>query len=118
MEARTSASSGATLCRRPCSAASSAASRDGTDVRKIIKYAWIFAALVVVAALSAALLYRKYLQHEAAEACAINSPAGINNLERVRIGGIDQWIQRHFPFFEDKQKFVDELVRQVLSLGN
>lgn len=33
------------------------------------------------------------LQHEVAKQRAITSPNGINSLERVRIGGIDQWIQ-------------------------
>ena len=62
-------------------------------VKKIIKYTGIFVACVVPVGLSGALLYRKYLQHEVAEARAITSPAGINSLESVRIGGIDQWVQ-------------------------
>lgn len=37
--------------------------------------------------------YRKYLQHEVSEARAIRSPSGIDSLEAVRIGGIDQWIE-------------------------
>jgi len=48
---------------------------------------------MLVAALSSALLYRKYLQHKVAEERAITSPNGINNLEPVRIGGIDQWVE-------------------------
>ncbi len=44
-------------------------------------------------ALSSALLYRKYLQRKIAAEHAITSPHGINSLERVRIGGIDQWIE-------------------------
>lgn len=44
-------------------------------------------------ALSSALLYRTYLQRKVAEEPAIPSPPGIDSLERVRIGGIDQWIE-------------------------
>ncbi|HLN00792.1 MAG TPA: alpha/beta hydrolase [Bryobacteraceae bacterium] len=62
-------------------------------IRKILKYAGIAAACLIVAALSSALLYRKYLQHRVAEERAIRSPNGISSLERARIGGIDQWIQ-------------------------
>jgi pimeloyl-ACP methyl ester carboxylesterase len=43
--------------------------------------------------LATALLYRRYLQHEGAEERAIRSPKGIESLEPVRIGGIDQWIE-------------------------
>jgi len=38
-------------------------------------------------------LYRKYLQHKVAEERAIRSANGIQSLEPVRIGGIDQWIE-------------------------
>jgi proline iminopeptidase len=62
-------------------------------IRKILKYVGIAVVCLLVAALSSALLYRKYLQHQVAEARAITSPGGINSLEAVRIGGIDQWIQ-------------------------
>jgi pimeloyl-ACP methyl ester carboxylesterase len=62
-------------------------------IRKILKYAGISLVCLLVAALSSALLYRKYLQHKVAEARAITAPNGINSLEAVRIGGIDQWIQ-------------------------
>src|SRR5260370_24622486 len=46
-----------------------------------------------IVALSSALLSRKDLQPEVSEAGAIGSPNGINRLEAVRIGGIDQWIE-------------------------
>jgi hypothetical protein len=62
-------------------------------VKKILKYIGIAVACIVVAALSSALLYRKYLQHKVAEERAITSPNGINSLEPVRIGGIDQWVE-------------------------
>jgi pimeloyl-ACP methyl ester carboxylesterase len=62
-------------------------------IRKILKYIGIAVACVVVAVLSSALLYRKCLQHKVAEERAIGSPNGINSLESVRIGGIDQWIE-------------------------
>ena len=60
---------------------------------KILKYAVIAIVCLAVVLLSSALLYRKYLQHSVAEERAITSPNGINSLESVRIGGIDQWIQ-------------------------
>lgn len=62
-------------------------------VKKILKYIVIVVACIVVAALSSTLLYRKYLQHKVAEERAITSPNGINSLEPVRIGGIDQWVE-------------------------
>jgi len=42
--------------------------------------------------LSSALLYRAYLQHKVGQERAITSPNGINSLEALRIGGINQWI--------------------------
>lgn len=60
---------------------------------KILKYAVIAIVCLAVVLLSSALLYRKYLQHSVAVGRAITSPTGINSLESVRIGGIDQWIQ-------------------------
>lgn len=62
-------------------------------IKKIFKYVLIAAASLVVVALSSALTYRKYLQYKVGEARAIHSPDGINTLEPVRIGGIDQWIE-------------------------
>ena len=60
---------------------------------KILKYAGITVACVLVVVVSSALMYRKYLQHRVAEARAITSPNGIASLEPVRIGGIQQWIE-------------------------
>src|SRR5215469_17036749 len=60
---------------------------------KVFKSIIVSVACLVVAALSSALLYRAYLQHKVAVRRAINSPSGINSLEAVRIGGIDQWIE-------------------------
>ena len=62
-------------------------------IRKILKYLGIGLACLVMVTLSCALLYRKYLQHKVAEERAITSPNGIDSLEPVRIGGIDQWIE-------------------------
>ena len=144
---------------------------------------------VVVVVLIAALLYRGYLQHRVAEARLIRSRNGIDSLERVRIGGIDQWIEvrgqnvdnpillflhggpgiafiplansfqgpweesftvvewdqrgagktyssnnkelqqrtmnvpqfdksGHFPFFEERRRFTDEMVQRVLPLAH
>jgi proline iminopeptidase len=62
-------------------------------IKKIFKYIGIVVVCLIVVVLSSALLYRKYLQHDVAEERAITSPNGINSLEAVRIGGIDQWIE-------------------------
>jgi proline iminopeptidase len=62
-------------------------------IKKILKYVGIAVTCVIVVALASALLYRKYLQYRVAEKRAIHSPNGINTLESVRIGGIDQWIE-------------------------
>jgi proline iminopeptidase len=62
-------------------------------IRKIFKFIGIAVACLVVVVPSAALLYRKFLQHQVAEERAIRSPNGINSLEPARIGGIDQWIE-------------------------
>jgi pimeloyl-ACP methyl ester carboxylesterase len=62
-------------------------------IGKIVKYVAIGIAAFAVALLSSALLYRSYLQHKVAEERAIRSPNGIDSLEPVRIGGIDQWIE-------------------------
>jgi hypothetical protein len=62
-------------------------------IKKILKYAAIAIICLIIVALSSALLYRKYLQHEVSEARAVSSPNGIDSLEAVRIGGIDQWIE-------------------------
>jgi len=62
-------------------------------VAKIFKYVGIAIGSVIVVLVSSALLYRKYLQHEVAEARAITSPSGIDSLEAVQIGGIQQWIE-------------------------
>src|SRR5579862_9807229 len=65
----------------------------GIVVLKILKYVGVAIACLVLLAVSSALLYRKYLQHKVAQARAITSPNGIESLEPVRIGGIDQWIE-------------------------
>ncbi len=61
--------------------------------KKIAKYVGIAVACLVVATISSALLYRKYLQHKVAAERAITSPNGIDSLESVQIGGIHQWIE-------------------------
>jgi pimeloyl-ACP methyl ester carboxylesterase len=47
---------------------------------------------LMLAALSLSLAYRAYRQQAVAEERAIRSPDGIDSLQAVRIGGIDQWI--------------------------
>ena len=47
----------------------------------------------IVAAIVGLLLLRFYLQNKTAERIKITSPAGIATLEKIRLGGVDQWIQ-------------------------
>ena len=62
-------------------------------VGRIFKYGGIGVTCLVIVGLSSALLYRKYLQHTVAEERAIRSANGIDSLEAVQIGGIEQWIE-------------------------
>jgi pimeloyl-ACP methyl ester carboxylesterase len=62
-------------------------------ILRVLKYGGITILCLVIGAVASALLYRKHLQNKVAEARAIHSSQGINSLERVRIGGIDQWIE-------------------------
>src|SRR4029077_5582928 len=63
----------------------------------ILKYVGIVIACLIVVVLSSALLYRAYLQHKVVQERAITAPSGINSLEAVQIGGIDQWIEGRGP---------------------
>ena len=62
-------------------------------VWKILKYSALGVACLIGATLAGALSYRAWLQHQVAQRRAIRSPPGIQSLERIRIGGIDQWIE-------------------------
>jgi len=62
-------------------------------IAKIFKYLAIGIAGALVLALSVALGCRAWWQHSVAARRAIRSPHGIQILEPVRIGGIDQWIE-------------------------
>ena len=62
-------------------------------LKRIFKILGITIACLVVFGSLSVLAYRKYLQHKVAKEGAISSPSGIDSLESVRIGGIDQWIQ-------------------------
>jgi proline iminopeptidase len=50
------------------------------------------AVLCLILVLALGLAYRSYVQRQIANDRAIRSPGGIDSLESVRIGGIDQWI--------------------------
>src|ERR1700722_2298489 len=62
-------------------------------IRRMFKYVGIAIICLVFVVVSSALLYRTYLQHRVAEKRAITSLHGVDSLEAVRIGGIDQWIE-------------------------
>jgi pimeloyl-ACP methyl ester carboxylesterase len=60
--------------------------------KRRIAVAGAAAGSLILVFVALALSYRGYLQYRIAEARAIRSPHGIESLEPVRIGGIDQWI--------------------------
>ena len=62
-------------------------------VKKTLRLLAIGIACLVVVVLSSALLYRKYRQHEVAQARAIRQQNGVESLDAARIGGIDQWVE-------------------------
>ncbi|HEY2782813.1 MAG TPA: alpha/beta hydrolase [Steroidobacteraceae bacterium] len=59
----------------------------------MLKWTGFVIACLIFIAITSALSYRKYLQHNVAQERAITAANGIDSLERVRIAGIDQWIQ-------------------------
>jgi hypothetical protein len=62
-------------------------------IRRMFRYVGIAIICLVFVVVSSAMLYRTYLQHRVAEKRAITSLHGVDSLEAVRIGGIDQWIE-------------------------
>jgi hypothetical protein len=62
-------------------------------IKKALMYAGIGSACLIILLGSSALLYKKYLQHRVAVAHAIQSPPGIDSLDPVQIGRIEQWIE-------------------------
>jgi len=61
--------------------------------KKIAKYLGITLILILVAGASSLALYRYFAQRKIAESRAIHSPDGIEAVEPVTIGGIQQWIE-------------------------
>ncbi len=53
----------------------------------------VVSVVVVLAILGAAVLVRLYAQHRVAAQIKIDSPNGISSLEKVRLGGVEQWVQ-------------------------
>jgi len=62
-------------------------------LRKVLKFLGISIGSLLVLIPATALLYRKLLQYQVSEKRAIHSTNGINSLEPVRIGGINQWME-------------------------
>jgi proline iminopeptidase len=62
------------------------------DVLKRLKRAGAIAGGLILLALGVSLSYRAYVRQGIAEARTIRSADGIDSLEAVRIGGLDQWI--------------------------
>ena len=59
--------------------------------KKAAKYFAILVVSVLVATVASATCYRYFSQRSIDRGRAIHSPDGINTVERVSIGGIDQW---------------------------
>jgi len=61
-------------------------------IGKILRYSGIAVLCLLVGGTLSGLLYREWLQYKVEKERAITSANGIASLEKVRIGGIDQWI--------------------------
>ena len=63
------------------------------SIKKTLKYIALVVVAVVLVVVSSAILYRFFAQRSIANSRAIHSPDGINTLEPISIGGIEQWIE-------------------------
>ncbi len=62
------------------------------SIKKGLKYFALAIVLLLVVTACSATIYRFLAQRNIAQSRAIHSPGGINTLERVSIGGVEQWI--------------------------
>ena len=62
-------------------------------ILRILKIIVLTVVCAILLSIIGALCYRAYLQYRVSESRAIRPANGIDSLERVRIGGIDQWIE-------------------------
>ena len=60
---------------------------------KLLKRLGIVIACLILVLLASALIYRKHRQQIVRQQRAITASGGIDSIEAVRIGGIDQWIE-------------------------
>ena len=58
----------------------------------VIKYVVISGLLLAVLLLVTALVWRAVMQLKVKAATAITSPNGVESLEKVTLGGVDQWL--------------------------
>ncbi|MGA2095397.1 MAG: alpha/beta hydrolase [Candidatus Acidiferrum sp.] len=63
------------------------------SIKKVFKYTALVVVAVVLMVVSSAILYRFFAQRSIASGRAILTADGINTLEAVSIGGIDQWME-------------------------
>ena len=66
--------------------------RSGRLVTILMKYVILPAALVLFLIVVCPLFYRRHLQSRVLKETRITSPDGIESLEKIKLGGIDQWI--------------------------
>lgn len=59
---------------------------------RMLKRIAVGALALIVLLCAAGLGYRAYVQHSIRESTRITAPEGIESLERIRIGGVDQWV--------------------------
>lgn len=62
-------------------------------MRRFLLRCLVLTIALVVCAAGSLLLWRTVRQHQIAAAIAIDTATGIDSLEKVRLGGVDQWIQ-------------------------
>jgi pimeloyl-ACP methyl ester carboxylesterase len=58
-----------------------------------MKRVMVWSAVIIALLTVAVVAVRSYQQHQVAKRIAITSPNGMASLEKVRLGGVDQWVQ-------------------------
>lgn len=62
-------------------------------VRRAVKFVVVPTVILLALTAITSLLVRVYAQRTTAGRLRISSPGGIDSIEKIRLGGVDQWIQ-------------------------